>query len=65
MAAQKKSWDEEQQEKAREMGEGTAWWAQSALDELVDGREYVAPSGEKEFFLRSIAKLKGMKGLGA
>jgi hypothetical protein len=65
MAAQKKSWDEERQEKAREMGEGTARWAQSALDELVDGREYVVPSGGKGFFLRSIAKLNGMKGLGA
>ena len=63
MAAQKKSWNEERQEKARERREGTARWAQSALDELVDGREYVAPYGNEGFFLRSIAKLEGMKGL--
>jgi hypothetical protein len=65
MAAQKKSWDEERREKARERREGTARWAQSALDELVDGREYLAPYGIEGFFLRSIAKLEGMKGLGA
>jgi hypothetical protein len=65
MAAQKKSWDEERRGKARERREGTARWAQSALDELVDGREYIAPYGIEGFFLRSIAKLEEMKGLGA
>lgn len=61
MAAQKKSWDEERRGKARERREGTAKWAQSALDELVDGRKYLAPYGIEGFFLRSIAKLEGMK----
>jgi hypothetical protein len=65
MAALKKSWDEDRRKKARERREGTARWAQSALDELVDGREYVAPYGNEGFFIRSIAKLEGMKGLGA
>jgi hypothetical protein len=65
MAAQKKSWDVERREKARERREGTTRWAQSALDELVDGREYMAPYGIEGFFLRSIAKLEEMMGLGA
>jgi hypothetical protein len=65
MAAQKKSWDEGRREKARMRREGTARWAQSALDELVDGREYVAPYGMEGFFPRSIAKLERTKGFGA